>query len=123
MLIIIFLRFYCVWSCSRCWNWSKVGFILSLTKRLILSHKMFFHSISSVLLATALASGFAIAALTQCFFHVSGKIFFPLEFYMMTRNEFTNNINDKFVFIYILEFPIVYLYSTFRSLYYNENSI
>ncbi|XP_063701985.1 neurogenic protein big brain [Culicoides brevitarsis] len=29
-------------------------------------------SISSVLLATALASGFAIAALTQCFFHVSG---------------------------------------------------
>uniref|UniRef100_A0A336M7F0 CSON010643 protein n=1 Tax=Culicoides sonorensis TaxID=179676 RepID=A0A336M7F0_CULSO len=29
-------------------------------------------SISSVLLATALASGFAIAALTQCFYHVSG---------------------------------------------------
>lgn len=30
-------------------------------------------SVSSVLLATALSSGFAISALTQCFMHVSGK--------------------------------------------------
>lgn len=31
-------------------------------------------SVSSVLLATALASGFAITTLTQCFSHISGKL-------------------------------------------------
>ncbi len=31
-------------------------------------------SVSSVLLATALASGFAVTTLTQCFSHISGKL-------------------------------------------------
>lgn len=39
-----------------------------------------YFSISSVLLATALASGFSIAALTQCFLHVSGKNYLVINF-------------------------------------------
>lgn len=42
-------------------------------------------SVSSVLLATALSSGFSMIALTQCFLHISGKYTSPLSLAALAR--------------------------------------